>query len=149
MNSKQSLNRVDLLIKFTQYNRNIDNLLKNLENKIVSLETINDYYKFNKDYLFLEKTVEDKKKEYSEYENSIKHIEYLYVQIVPKFTTDVLNDFLENLKVIKHKFFLLKSIVMPYIKSIEKIQNFLNFYRFNPEYSFCRKRIIKKSGIFT
>ena len=63
MNSKQSLNRVDLLIKFSQYNRNIDDDLKNLENKIVSVETINDYYKFKKDYLFLEKTVEDKKKE--------------------------------------------------------------------------------------
>ena len=67
MNTKQSLNRVDLLIKFSQYNRNIDDELKNLENKIVSVETINDYYKFKKDYLFLEKTVEDKKKEYSEY----------------------------------------------------------------------------------
>ena len=67
MNTKQSLNRVDLLIKFSQYNRNIDDDLKNLENKIVSVETINDYYKFKKDYLFLEKTVEDKKKEYSEY----------------------------------------------------------------------------------
>lgn len=149
MNTKQSLNRVDLLIKFSQYNRNIDDDLKNLENKIVSVETINDYYKFKKDYLFLEKTVEDKKKEYSEYEDSIRHIEYLYVQIVPKFTSNVLNEFIEYLKIIKKKFFLLKSIVMPYIKSIEKIQNFLNFHRFNPEYSFCRKRIINKSGIFT
>ena len=67
MNTKQSLNRVDLLIKFSQYNRNIDDELKNLENKIVSVETINNYYKFRKDYLYLEKTVEDKKKEYSEY----------------------------------------------------------------------------------
>ena len=45
MNTKQSLNRVDLLIKFSQYNRNIDDDFKNLENKIVSVETINDYYR--------------------------------------------------------------------------------------------------------
>ena len=64
MNHGNSLNRVDLLINFSQYNKNIDNLLQNLKNKIVSVETINDYYKFKNDYLFLEKTVEDKKKEY-------------------------------------------------------------------------------------
>ena len=146
---------VNLLIKFDQFNDFIDIIIDDYENIIfkkdqIVLKTklVNSYVRLYDEYKDLILLVEEKKVDFDKYVQLFVKIPHLYKQIVPRHSTDVINNLKDRLNLAREKTIRLKILAYPFLIAVVKIQKFWNNCRHNPEFKYCRIRIIRKSGIF-
>ena len=136
---------VDFKIRLEIYESKLEYLLNNHTNESL---LIKEYSGLLKEHNDINDKITQREHSYKDFLKIFKNIPYLYKQMNPTHTYDVVKELAKKQQLNLKKLNFIKTKISHYIKSSNIIRKYWLRSRYDPKYKLCRQIIFKKAEIF-